>query len=131
MKLQSGFAKIGKRVGMVIAFGALYFVAAAPSAQAEERNAFQVRIEAGYRPNDAFRDHGYYNREVNDRRREMDRERERRWNEARYRRDRDDRWQNDRDRDRNDRNFNRDRDDHASDRDDGNRNRDHYNRDSR
>jgi hypothetical protein len=134
MKLQSGFARMGKRIAIATTFGVLCFVVGAPSAQAEDRNSCQVRVErAEHRLNDAIYDHGYNSHQANDRRRDLERERERCWNQFHgYGNGRDQQWQNDRNRDRDDRNANRDRDDRNHDRDDGNRYQEHYdNRDSR
>ncbi len=141
MKLQSSFARIGKRIAIAATFGVLCFVVGAPSAQAEDRNACQVRIErAEHRLNHAIHDRGYYSRQANDRRRDLNREQERCWNQSQgYWNGGDRQWHNDRNWDRNDRNNNRydrgnnrDRDDRNRDRDGGNRYQDHYyNRDSR
>jgi hypothetical protein len=134
MKLQSAFTGIGKRIAIAATFGVLGLVMAAPSAQAEDRNTCQIRIErAEYRLNDAIHDHGYYSHQANDRRRDLNRERERCWNQYRgYWNGGDRQWHNDRNWDRDDRNANRDRDDRFRDRDDRNRYQDHfYNRDSR
>jgi hypothetical protein len=122
MKLQSIFSRMGKRIAIAAAFGALCFAMGAPSAQAEDRNPRQTRVEISW--NNARDNHGYYGRRDNDRRRDLDQERERRWNQTRYRNDRDDRWQNSRNWDRDDRDANHDRDDRNRDRDDNNRYRD-------
>jgi hypothetical protein len=105
--------------------GAFGFLAATPSAQAEDRRSCQVRIErAEWRLRDAIEDRGYYSHQAFDRRRDLNRERERCWNQYhgywdgyahQWRGDRD--W----DRDRDDRYFH-DRDDRFRDRDhDGDR----------
>jgi hypothetical protein len=130
MKLQSAFAGVGKKIAMAATFGALCFFAGVPRAQADDRNTCQVRVErAEHRLNDAIHDHGYYSHQANDRRRDLNKERERCFNRVHsYWDGREHQWHNDRDWDRDDRN--RDRDDRNRDRDDRNRDQDHfYNRD--
>ena len=140
MKTQLSFTKFGKRITLAAIFvGALTFLAAAPSAQADDRRSCQARIErAEWRLRDAIEDHGYFSHQAFDRRRDLNRERERcydryhaYWNGERHewRGDRD--WdRDDRFRDRDDRYFrgrdgDHDRDDRFRDRD-RDRDRDRY-----
>jgi len=126
------FRTFGKRITLAAVFlGALGFLAATPSAQADDRRDCQRRVErAEWRLRDAIEDHGYYSHQAFDRRRDLNRERERcydryhsYWDGNRHE------WRGDRDWDRDDR-F-RDRDDRFRgrdgdhDRDDRFRDRDH------
>lgn len=113
LNTQFSFAKLGKRITMAAIFlGALGFLAATPSAQADDRRSCQLRIErAEYRLRDAIEDHGYYSHQAFDRRRDLNRERERCWNPYHgYWNGYSHQWRNDRDWDRDDR-YVRDRDD--------------------
>ena len=105
------FANFGKRMTLAATFGALCFLAAAPRAQADDPRSCQLRIErAEYRLRDAIEDRGYYSHQANDRRRDLNRERERCWNQYHgYWSGYGHQWRNDRDWGRDDRNF-RDRD---------------------
>jgi len=144
MNTQSSFSRIGKGIAIAATFGALCFFAGVPRAQADDRNSCQVRMErAESKLNDAIQDHGYYSHQANDRRRDLNNEQQRCWNQARHQDGYGNQWRNehnwnrdDRNRDRDDRNWNRDRDDRNNDRDRGrdndnrSQNRD-YNRDFR
>jgi hypothetical protein len=134
MNTQSNFSRMGKRIAIAATFGALCFFAGVPRAQADDRDSCRIRVErAEHKLDDAIRKHGEYSHQANDKRRDLNRERERCWNQVHgYWNGRDNQWHNDRDWDRDDRN--RDRDDRNNDRDRGRdndnrfQNRD-YNRD--
>ena len=113
MNTQFSFAKLRKRMTLAATFAALCFLAAAPRAQADDRRNCQLRIErTEYRLRDAIQDRGYYSHQANDRRRDLNRERERCWNQYHgYWNGYGHQWRNDRDWDRDDRYFtDRDRD---------------------
>ena len=101
-----------------VLLGALGFLAATPSAQADDRRDCQRRVErAEWRLRDAIQDHGYYSHQAFDRRRDLNRERERcydryhsYWDGNRHE------WRGDRDWDRDDRFRGRDGDHDRDDR---------------
>jgi len=135
LNTQINFAKFGKRIALAATLGAVCFLVGVPRVQAEDGRSCQLRVErAEARLRDAIEDHGYYSRQAYDRRRDLNYERERCWNQFHgywFSYGYNNQWRGDRDVDRDGRYFrDQDRDrDHDRDRNhDGDRGRDRDNR---
>jgi len=82
MKTRKEYVKLGKTLLATAMLGTLLFVAAAPPAHADNRAQCQARIEkAEARLDEAVRKHGENSHEAEDRRRDLNAEREHCWRE--------------------------------------------------
>jgi len=83
MNILRTYAKLVKTLLAAATLGVLLFVAAAPPAHADDRAQCQARIEkAEARLDEAIRKHGEHSDQANDRRRDLNNERERCWRES-------------------------------------------------
>lgn len=76
------YFRLGKSAAAAIAIAAVLALGAVPRAQADDHAKCQQRIEkAEHRLDDAIRKHGERSGQANDRRRDLDAERDRCWNQ--------------------------------------------------
>lgn len=112
MNIRRDYRRLGRTMVAAATLSVLALVVLAPRAQADERSNCQKRIEkAESRLHDAVRRHGPSSRQANDRRRDLNAERERCWERHHaWWGLRDRQWHNERDWDRYDRDYDRDHD---------------------